>query len=140
MPTKTLYVRESDLPLFERVQEQFGDSMSSMFSEFLRERMGSLQPGEDRVLSVLNQISAKREALRTDREIPPFVDGIYVQAEAQAQNALKKLKSRKIRDAKISLMAAFSYQELAERTVKQVREIHEKIDQATASTYERKET
>jgi len=138
MPTKTLYVKESDLPLFEQVQEQFGDSVSSMFSEFLRERMGSLQPGEDRILSVMDQISAKRGVLRTDAEMPLFVDGIYVQAEALAQNALKKLKSRKIRDSKISLMASISYQELAERTIKQIREIREKINQLAASANDRK--
>ena len=138
MPAKTLYVKESDLPLFEQVQEQFGDSISSMFSEFLRERMGSLQPGEDRIRSVVNQINAKRDALRTDDEMPAFVDGIYVHAEALAQNALKKLKSRKIRDSKISLMAAISYQDLAERNVKQIREIRDKVDQATASVNDRR--
>ena len=89
-------------------------------------------------MSVMNQINAKREVLRTDGEMPPFVDGIYVQAEALAQNALKKLKSRKIRDSKISLMASISYQELAERNIKQIKEIRDKIDQATASTNDRK--
>ena len=134
MPTKTLYVKEADLPLFEQVQEQFGDSVSSMFSEFLRERIGSLSPGEDRIFGVMNQISAKREALRTERQSPMFLDSIYLEAETHAQNALKKLKARKIREAKISLTTAIWYQELAERNSKDVKEIRAKIDQATNSS------
>jgi hypothetical protein len=131
MPTKTLYIKESDLPLFEQVQEQFGDSVSSMFTEFLRERIGSLKPGEDRVFAVLDQIGAKRQALRTEDQLPTFLDSIYGEAEAQAQNALKRLKARKVRDAKIALSAAILYQELAERTVKQVKEIRDKLQQAS---------
>ena len=138
MPTKTLYVKEADLPLFEQIQEQFGDSVSSLFSEFLRERIGNLNPGEDRVFSVLNQINAKREALRAESQLPAFLDSIYGEAETQAQAALKKLKARKVREAKISLTAALWYQELAERTLKQVRDIREKIEQATSSSTDTK--
>ena len=134
MPTKTLYVKEADLPLFEQVQEQFGDSVSSMFSEFLRERIGSLSPGEDRIFGVLDQISAKRESLKAERQSPAFLDSIYLEAETHAQNALKKLKARKIRDAKISLSAAIWYQELAERNSKEIKELRTKIDQATSSS------
>ena len=35
MPNKTIYLREADLPLFEQAQEEFGDSVSSLFAEFL---------------------------------------------------------------------------------------------------------
>jgi hypothetical protein len=55
------------------------------------------------------------------------------EAEIHAQSALKKLKARKVRDAKISLTAALWYQELADRNLKQVREICEKIEHAAAS-------
>ena len=129
---------KADLPLFEQIQEQFGDSVSSLFSEFLRERIGNLNPGEDRILGVMNQINAKREALRAESQLPAFLDSIYGEAETQAQTALKKLKARKVREAKISLTAALWYQELAERTLKQVRDIREKIEQATSSSTETK--
>jgi hypothetical protein len=138
MPSKTLYIKEVDLPLFEQVQEQFGDSVSSMFSEFLRERIGNLDPGEDRIFAVMNEIAAKRETLSTESRLPAFVDSMYAESNAFAQTALKKFKARRIRDSKISLMAAIAYQELADRTLKQVREIGEKINQIAASSKDTK--
>ena len=38
MPNKTIYVRESDLPLWDLVQAELGTSVSALFAEFLRER------------------------------------------------------------------------------------------------------
>jgi hypothetical protein len=57
MPNKTLYVKDADLPLFEQAQEQLGDSVSSMFAEFLRERVAGLTPEEGRILELMNEIS-----------------------------------------------------------------------------------
>ena len=37
MPNKTIYIKDSDLPLLEQAQKQLGDSVSSMFAEFLRD-------------------------------------------------------------------------------------------------------
>jgi hypothetical protein len=43
MPNKTLYVRESDLALWELVQKQLGQqSVSALFAEFLRERVKAM--------------------------------------------------------------------------------------------------
>lgn len=42
MPNKTLYVRESDLALWDLVQAQLGQSMSALFAEFLRERLQTM--------------------------------------------------------------------------------------------------
>jgi hypothetical protein len=42
MPNKTIYVKDTDLSLLEQAQEQLGDSVSSMFAEFLRERVAKL--------------------------------------------------------------------------------------------------
>ena len=39
MPNKTLYVRESDLSLWELAQAKLGQSISALFSEFLREKV-----------------------------------------------------------------------------------------------------
>ena len=50
MPNKTIYVKDTDLPLLEQAQEQLGDSVSSMFAEFLRERVAKLTPEENRII------------------------------------------------------------------------------------------
>ena len=39
MPNKTLYVRESDIALWDLAQAQLGQSLSALFAEFLRERV-----------------------------------------------------------------------------------------------------
>ena len=128
MPNKTLYVKESDLPLFDQVQEQLGESVSAMFSEFLRERMANADPAESTIAGLMDQIDARREALSAEREIPAFIDGGYAEAHSYAKKALKKLRASKVKDAKILLWTANAYLELMERSVRQVSEINEKID------------
>jgi hypothetical protein len=39
MPNKTIYVKDSDLPLWEAAQAKLGESMSTLFAEFLRQRI-----------------------------------------------------------------------------------------------------
>jgi hypothetical protein len=43
MANKTIYVRESDLPLWELAQAQLGQSISALFAEFLRERISGME-------------------------------------------------------------------------------------------------
>ncbi len=38
MANKTLYVRDADLPLWDRAQKEWGTSISGVFSDFLRQR------------------------------------------------------------------------------------------------------
>lgn len=42
MPNKTLYVRESDLALWDLAQDQLGQSMSALFAQFLHERVQTM--------------------------------------------------------------------------------------------------
>ncbi len=42
MANKTLYIKDSDLPLWDLAQAQLGDSLSSLFAEFLRERVKTM--------------------------------------------------------------------------------------------------
>lgn len=42
MANKTIYVKDSDLPLWELAQAQLGDSISGLFAEFLRERVKTM--------------------------------------------------------------------------------------------------
>lgn len=39
MPNKTIYIRDADLPLWEKAQRELGESMSSGFAEYIRDRL-----------------------------------------------------------------------------------------------------
>ena len=39
MPNKTIYVKDSDLPFWDRAQQELGESVSSVFVEYLKERL-----------------------------------------------------------------------------------------------------
>lgn len=129
MPNKTIYVKDADLPLFEHAQEQFGESVSSMFAEFLRERVAQLTPEEGRIIDLINQIARKREGIKKERSLPGFVDGEYAEAQSYAEKALRSLRSREVRNAKALYYAANAYFERAERDVRDTRELSGKIAQ-----------
>ncbi len=126
MPNKTIYVKDADLPLFEQAQELLGESVSSMFAEFLKERVGKLAPDE-RISELLSQITRKRDALKKERGLPPFLEGIYAEAESYARRALKSLRAGEVRKAKALYYAANVYHERAERDTTDLRELGDKI-------------
>jgi hypothetical protein len=128
MPAKTIYVKESEIPIFEQVQEQVGESISSLFSEFLRERMANLRPDEGRVVGLLARIQAKREALDE-----ACLDGLYVEAETYARKARQELGTSRVRESKIAFWAANQYFELADRTARQAKEIGDKVSELSRS-------
>src|SRR5688572_7633854 len=97
MPNKTLYVKDADVPLFELAQEQLGESVSSIFAEFLRDRVANLTPEEGRIIALLNQIRDNRETAKKDRGVPQFIDGAYAEAEKYADKALKSFTRGDIR-------------------------------------------
>lgn len=127
MPNKTIYVKDTDLPLLEQAQEQLGDSVSSMFAEFLRERLAKLTPEESRIIERINQITQKRETVRKERGLPEFLESEYAEAEAYAEKSLKSLRAGNIRDAKVLYWAANAYYEGAERDLKDKRQLAERI-------------
>jgi hypothetical protein len=131
MPAKTIYVKESEIPIFEQVQEQVGDSISALFSEFLRERMANLHPDESRLLGLLARIQAKREALVEGS--PVFLDLLYAEAEPYARKALEELHASRVRESKIAFWAANQYLELADRTARQTNEIGDKVSELSRS-------
>ncbi|MBV9500675.1 MAG: hypothetical protein JO138_14980 [Acidobacteriaceae bacterium] len=128
MPNKTIYVKDSDLPLFEQAQELLGESVSSLFAEFLKERVGKIAP-EERMAELLNQISRRRAALKKEHNLPQFIDGVYAEAEAYAKRALKSLRANEVHKAKALYYAANAYHAWAERDAKDVRELVAKITQ-----------
>ncbi len=127
MPNKTLYVKDADLPLMEQAQEQLGESISSIFAEFLRERVAKLTPEENRIIELTNRIARKREMIRKDRGVPGFVEGEYAEAETHASKALKSLRKGEIRSAKALFWAANAFFERAERDEKEIRELVQKV-------------
>jgi hypothetical protein len=127
MPNKTIYVKDSDLPLLEQAQEQLGDSVSSMFAEFLRERAAKLTPEENKIIELIHRITAKRESLKRQQHLPKFLDAEYAEAEQCAERSLKSLRTGEIRNAKALYWAANAYSELADRDMKETRELVEKI-------------
>jgi hypothetical protein len=127
MPNKTIYVKDTDLPLLEQAQQQLGDSVSSMFAEFLRERVAKLTPEENSVIELINQIVATRETLKKERSLPEFIDSENAESQAYAEKALKSFRAGEIRKTKALFWAANAYYERAQRDAKEVRELTSKI-------------
>lgn len=126
MPNKTIYVKDTDVPLFEQAQELLGESVSSMFADFLKQRVGNIDPGE-RMRELTNLIVRKRAAARKERILPRYIDGVYAEAAAHSKKALRCLRSGDIKKAKAWYYAANVYHERAERDAKQTRELAEKL-------------
>jgi predicted O-methyltransferase YrrM len=128
MPNKTIYVKEADLPLLEQAQEQLGDSVSSMFAEFLRQRLAKLSPEENRIIELIHQIEATRESLKGQQNVPAFIDAEHAEAQTYAEGALRSLREGDIRKAKTLFWAANAYHEKAQRDGKDVRELNHRIE------------
>ena len=127
MPNKTLYVKDADLSLFDQAQEQLGDSVSSMFAEFLRERLANLTPEEGKILALLDQIRINREQTKKDSTLPAFIEGEWAEAEVHAQKALKSLQSRNIRETKVFFYAANNFRDKAERDTREAKQFMDKM-------------
>lgn len=126
MPNKTIYVKDTDLPLLEQAQEQLGESVSSMFAEFLRERVAKLSPEENRIIELINQIATTREALKR-RDLPEFIAGEHAEAQSYAEMALKSFRAGEIKKTKALFWAANAYHGRAQRDTKEVTELNHNI-------------
>jgi|SRR5579864_3774054 len=93
MPNKTIYVRDADVPIFERAQEDLGESVSSLFAEFLHERLTNLTEDEKKVLELIKQIRADRKALKAEGAGAAYLDD-YEEAEAYARQVLEYLRKK----------------------------------------------
>jgi len=127
MPNKTIYVKDTDLPLLEQAQEQLGESVSSMFAEFLRERVAKLSPEENRIIELINQITAKREAVKKQRDLPEFIESEHAEAQSYAERALKSFRAGEIRKTKALFWAANAYHDRAKRDAKEAKELNGRI-------------
>jgi len=127
MPNKTLYVKDADLPLFETAQERLGESVSSMFVEFLRERVARLTPEEGRIVELLNEIALARDTASKNRNLPKFIDAEYAEAEAFGTKALKSFQRGDIRKTKTLFYAATTYRDKADRDVTEAKQLNERL-------------
>ncbi len=127
MPNKTIYVKDTDLPLLEQAQEQLGESVSSMFAEFLRERVAKLSPEENRIIDLINQITTTRETVKRQRDLPEFVESEHAEAQSYAERALKSFRAGEIRKTKALFWAANAYHDRAQRDAKEVKELNGRI-------------
>ena len=139
MPNKTIYVKDTDLPLLEQAQEQLGDSVSSMFAEFLRERVAKLTPEENRIIELINEIAMAREALN-ERSLPEFIDSEYAEAQSYAEKALKSFHASEISKTKALFWAANAYYDRAKSDATELGILNEKIAAMLGASQKRPRT
>lgn len=80
MPNKTIYVKEADLPIWDRAQKELGDSISSVFIDCLKERLETessrrkSKRGErmDEVHAMNGLLAEINAELNLDLEMHPF--------------------------------------------------------------------
>lgn len=120
-------MKNTDLSLLEEAQQQLGDSVSSMFADFLRDRVAKLSPEESRIVNLINRVSHTRQALRGERDLPEFIDKEYAEAQTFAERALMSYRAGEIRKTKALFWAAHAYHDRAESDVKEVRDLNLKI-------------
>ena len=127
VPNKTLYVRESDVILFEKAQEQLGESVSSLFAEFLRDRVERMKPEESRILQLEQSLKDRIDSLNREAGLPQFVSAEYQESLAHAQKARESLAGGNVKRTKVHFWAANAYRDKAERDLREVRQIMAKL-------------
>lgn len=80
MPNKTIYIKDSDLPTWDRAQKELGESVSSVLVDYLKERLEAeairkraKKAGRTDEVQWLNALLAEiNAALDLDIELHPF--------------------------------------------------------------------
>jgi hypothetical protein len=80
MPNKTIYIRDADLPVWERAQKELGESVSSVFVDCLKERLDTeagrrkaKKSGRTDEVQAMNAVLAEiNTALSLDLELHRF--------------------------------------------------------------------
>lgn len=75
MPNKTIYIKDSDLPLWDKAQKKLGESISSVFVDCLKERLETQarKTGKIDEVQAMNALLAEvNDALNLDIELHPF--------------------------------------------------------------------
>jgi hypothetical protein len=82
MPNKTIYVKDSDIPLWERVQTELGSSVSSFFIECLKSRLEE----QSRTIGAMRKITVEVLNERRDKVKKSFV-GRWLAEDLEPVNA-----------------------------------------------------
>jgi hypothetical protein len=99
MPTRTIYVRDADVVLFDRAQDELGKSVSALFAEFLKERLGSVTESEKAVLELMAQIGEEKDKA-AKRGAGRSVLSEFDEAEAYARRLLNLLRAGGFEEAR----------------------------------------
>src|SRR5213082_2188484 len=93
MPNKTIYLKDADVPIFERAQQDLGESVSALFAEFLRQRLTNQTEPEKKAMEFLRQIRRDRKALMKEGAAPNVLRK-YEDAEAFGEKVWHHLKNK----------------------------------------------
>jgi hypothetical protein len=87
MPNKTIYVKDSDLPIWDRAQKELGESVSSAFIEYLKSRLENTPKRRKRsnldMVQAMDALLAEVNAAKNlDIERHPFWSPIILDANS----------------------------------------------------------
>jgi hypothetical protein len=81
LPNKTIYIKDADLPLWDEAQKELGNSISSAFTDYLKERINR-QRGIDMVHAMDSLLAAINATHRLDIERHPSWSPIILDAKS----------------------------------------------------------
>jgi len=99
MPNKTIYVKEKDIPYWERAQTERGASISELFAEFLRTRMTEAPQVEKELANLLEEVREEIDALRKQKA-PAGLIGDFKEAEAYIRQVLDAVHTGEMKRAR----------------------------------------
>ena len=126
MPNKTIYVKDADIPIFESTQEELGESVSSLFAEFLRNKLAAQTADEKKALDLVKQIRRDKKARKAEGAGVAVLSE-YNEAEAYAVQVWRLLQNGELVAARNLFIGAQSYQNIANRTAQNYRNISREL-------------
>ena len=127
MPNKTIYLREADVPLFEQAQALLGESLSSLFARFLRDRIEELTPDDRKVIELRRLIARDREDAKKTEDLTKPIAGDFSEADRHAKIALERLRAGNGQGAIASFTWARQHHLWANRELEELRDLVRKI-------------
>ena len=104
LPNKTIYVRDTDLLVWERAQKELGDSISSAFIDYLKERL-ERQKGVDMVRAMDTLLAEINATHNLDIERHPSWSPIIL--DASTVNIGYKLHQKRANPDRIMSLVVF---------------------------------
>jgi hypothetical protein len=126
MPNKTIYVKEADIPIFESTQEELGESVSSLFAEFLRNKLAAQTADEKKALDLVKQIRRDKKEKKAEGAGAAVLSE-YNEAEAYAVQVWRLLQNGEFVAARNLFIGAQSYHNIANRTAQSYRNISREL-------------